>query len=172
MTEQNDDFVSFEKALRDLKLQSEELKKLVSEGEIRAFRDGQSMKFRKEDVDALATQQTGEDELVLADALEDDTGMVTEELSEEDTLLVEDDLDEIEEEAAPARVPQARTRREQLVTKREGEHPLVMAAIILTGIGLLWGALLSWDITQEAKPGDSIASKFWEESQNGGNNNK
>ena len=113
MSETHEDFVSFEKALRDLQMRSEELKKLVSEGEIRAFRDGQSMKFRKEDVDALASHQAGEDELVLADALEDDTGMVTEELSEEDTLLVEDDLDEIDEEAAPARVPQARTRREQ-----------------------------------------------------------
>ena len=50
---QNEDFVSFEKALRDLKMQSEELKKLVSEGEIRAFRDGESMKFRREDLDAL-----------------------------------------------------------------------------------------------------------------------
>jgi excisionase family DNA binding protein len=171
VTEQNDDFVSFEKALRDLKLQSEQLKKLVSEGEIRAFRDGQSMKFRKEDVDALASQSSGEDELVLADALEDDTGMVTEELSEEDTLLVEDDLEEADE-PAPARVPQARTRREQLVTTREGEHPLVMAAIILTGIGLLWGALLSWDIAAEAKPGDSVLSKLWAEPADGGSVSK
>ena len=115
MTEQNDDFVSFEKALRDLKLQSEELKKLVSEGEIRAFRDGQSMKFRKEDVNALATHSSGEDELVLADALEDDTGMVTEELSDEDTLLVEDDMDEVDEvdEESPARVA-TRSRRDPL----------------------------------------------------------
>jgi excisionase family DNA binding protein len=172
VTEQNDDFVSFEKALRDLKLQSEELKRLVSEGEIRAFRDGQSMKFRKEDVDALASHQVGEDELVLADALEDDTGMVTEELSEEDTLLVEDDLEEADEPAAPARVPQARTRREQLVVKREGEHPVVMAAIILTCIGMLWGALLSWDIAAEAAPGDSILSKFWQEAENGNSASK
>ena len=154
MTEQNDDFVSFEKALRDLKLQSEELKKLVSEGEIRAFRDGQSMKFRKEDVEALATPS------VELDGLEDDTGMVTEELSEEDTLLVEDDLEDVEELTA-ARVPQARSRREQLVTKREGEHPLVMAAIVLTGVALLWGALLSWDIAASASPGDSLVSALW-----------
>ena len=166
MTEQNDDFVSFEKALRDLKLQSEELKKLVSEGEIRAFRDGQSMKFRKEDVNALSRESSGEDELVLADALEDDTGMVTEELSEEDTLLVEDDLEDMDDDA-PARVPQARTRREQLVVKREGEHPLLMAAVILTCIGMLWGAMLSWDIAQEAAPGDSILSQLWEQPDNG-----
>ncbi len=169
MTEQNDDYVSFEKALRDLKLQSEELKKLVSEGEIRAFRDGQSMKFRKEDVEALVSPSGGDLEL---DGLEDDTGMVTEELSEEDTLLVEDDLEDADEPAAPARVPQARTRREQMVTKREGEHPLVMAAIILTCIGMLWGALLSWDIAAEAAPGDSILSKFWQESENGSSANK
>ena len=50
LSEQNDDFVSFEKALRDLSMQSAELKKLVSEGEIRAFRDGQSMKFKREDI--------------------------------------------------------------------------------------------------------------------------
>ena len=168
MTDQQDDFVSFEKALRDLKLQSEELKKLVSEGEIRAFRDGQSMKFRKEDVENLATTQSGEEELVLADALEDDTGMVTEELSDEDTLLVDDDLEEIEEEAAPARVPQARSRREQIVTKREGEHPLVMTALILTFVGLLWGALLAWDIAAEAKPGDSLVSRFWAENEGSG----
>ncbi len=154
MTEQNDDFVSFEKALRDLKLQGEELKRLVSEGEIRAFRDGQSMKFRKEDVEALASPS------VELDGLEDDTGMVTEELSEEDTLLVEDDLEDVEELTA-ARVPQARSRREQLVTKREGEHPLVMAAIVLTGVALLWGALLSWDIAASASPGDSLVSALW-----------
>ncbi len=167
MTEQNDDFVSFEKALRDLKLKSEELKRLVSEGEIRAFRDGQSMKFRREDVDALISREAGEEELVLADALEDDTGMVTEELSEEDTLLVEDDLEEADEPAAPARVPQTRSRREQLVTTREGEHPLIMAAIILTCIGMLWGALLSWDVAAEAAPGDSVLSKLWEEPDQG-----
>ena len=54
MSQQNDDFISFEKALRDLKMQSEELRKLVSEGDIRAFRDGDSMKFRREDLDELA----------------------------------------------------------------------------------------------------------------------
>ena len=160
MTEQNDDFVSFEKALRDLKLQSEELKKLVSEGEIRAFRDGQSMKFRKEDVDAIASHVVGEDELVLADALEDDTGMVTEELSEEDTLLVEDDLEEDLDEAAPARV-QTRSRREQLTVKKEGEPAWVTAAAILGFVVLLWGALLAFDIAQEAKPG-GLVSGLWE----------
>ena len=54
MSDKNDDFLSFEKALRELKLRSEELRKLVSEGEIRARKDGDSMKFKKEDIAALA----------------------------------------------------------------------------------------------------------------------
>ncbi len=131
----------------------------MSEGEIRAFRDGQSMKFRKEDVEAIASQRSGDDELVLADALEDDTGKVTEELSDEDTLLVEDDMEEVDEES-PARIS-TRSRREQLTTKKEGEPGWVTAAAILGLIALLWGALLSWDIAHEAKPGDSIASMPW-----------
>ena len=77
MSQKNEDFLSFEKALRELKMRSEELKKLVSEGEIRAFRDGESMKFRKEDIVAITAKAKGEEELTFADSLEDDTGMVT-----------------------------------------------------------------------------------------------
>ena len=113
MTDQNEDFVSFEKALRDLSMQSEELKKLVSEGEIRAFRDGQSMKFKREDVEGLVGGRGGDDELEFADVLEDDTGMVTEEFTEEETLLAEDDLleDEPVVAAAPAASPARQLRR-------------------------------------------------------------
>ena len=55
MSDKSEDFLSFEKALRELQLRSEELKKLVSEGEIRAYRDGDSMKFRREDIASLAS---------------------------------------------------------------------------------------------------------------------
>ena len=89
---QSEDFLSFEKALRELQLRSEELKKLVSEGEIRAYRDGDSMKFRAEDVASLNSQSEGDSNLSFADSLEDDTGMVTEQISDEDTLLAEDDV--------------------------------------------------------------------------------
>ncbi len=76
MSDNNEDFLSFEKALRELKMRSEELKKLVSEGEIRAFRDGDSMKFRRDDIKALGAKAAGDAELSFADSLEDDTGMV------------------------------------------------------------------------------------------------
>ena len=93
-----EDFVSFEKALRDLQMRSEELRKLVSEGEIRAFRDGASMKFKREDIDALGDDAEDGFDLddSFEDSLEDDTGMVTEELSDEDTLLVADDDEDLE----------------------------------------------------------------------------
>lgn len=59
MAEERRDFVNFEEALRRLraaKVDEEQLKRFVSEGEIRAFRDGDTMKFRSEDIDALLSQ--------------------------------------------------------------------------------------------------------------------
>lgn len=165
MTDSNEDFVSFESALRDLKLQSEQLKKMVSQGDIRAFRVGDSMQFRVEDVAALRSRSEGEEDLIFVDALEDDTGMVTEELSEEDTLLVEDDdLDDDEMEVAKPAVA-SRSRREALQAEVESSEPgWVIAVAILGFIVLLWGALVSWDISMESKPGDSFATKLWAKS--------
>ncbi|MBZ0154123.1 MAG: hypothetical protein K8J09_21570, partial [Planctomycetes bacterium] len=91
MSDKNDDFLSFDKALRELNMRSEELKKLVSEGEIRAYRDGDSMKFRAEDIRSLTAKSEGDTNLSFADSLEDDTGMVTEQISDEDTLLADDE---------------------------------------------------------------------------------
>ncbi len=53
----DDDFYSFEKALAELKLREDELKRLVSEGDIRAFRDEDKMKFRREDVERLMKKE-------------------------------------------------------------------------------------------------------------------
>ncbi len=47
------EFYSFDEVLKRLKIDEQRLKKLVSEGEIRAFREGQEMKFRKLDIDNL-----------------------------------------------------------------------------------------------------------------------
>jgi ribosomal protein S21 len=149
VSEQNDDFVSFDKALRDLKLQSEELKKLVSEGEIRAFRDGPSMKFRREDIEALRRKDEPE-ELVFADALEDDTGMVTEELSDEDTLLAEDDF-----EAAPAaRVVSSRPSARERIAAEEPQHEpgWVTALAIVTCVVMVYGFMIAYSVAGELPP--------------------
>lgn len=152
MTEQNEDFVSFEKALRDLKMQSEELKKLVSEGEIRAFRDGQSMKFKLEDVKGLVGRDEPQD-LVFADALEDDTGMVTEELTDEETLLAEDDFEE-EAAVAPNRATAgAGTRRARIEADEPTHEPgWATAAAILGALVLVYGLMVVFNIAAEQAP--------------------
>ena len=155
MSQQNDDFISFEKALRDLQLQSEQLKKLVSEGEIRAFRDGDSMKFKKEDLDALRGGGADEDELVFTDALEDDAGMVTEELSEEDTLLADDDEDEVAPapvRAAPAAASPSRSRAAAAVEESTKEPTWAIASAILTAAVMLYGFMVIYTVTSGNAP--------------------
>ncbi|MEZ6195234.1 MAG: hypothetical protein R3F20_05865 [Planctomycetota bacterium] len=53
-----EEFISLEKALAELRLKEDDLKRLVSEGEIRAFRDADKMKFKREDIEKLK-QDTG-----------------------------------------------------------------------------------------------------------------
>jgi len=161
VSDKSDDFLSFEKALRELKMRSEELKKLVSEGEIRAFRDGDSMKFRREDVSALTSKSEGDSNLSFADSLEDDTGMVTEQISDEDTLIADDDV----VEAAPTRRSAVtRTSRTAVsaASADSGKEPgWVTAVAILAGVLMVWGFLIAYDISQESDPAKSfITSAF------------
>ena len=51
------DYYSFDEVLNDLKLEEDELKRLVSAGEIRAFRDKNTMRFKAEDVARLRGQR-------------------------------------------------------------------------------------------------------------------
>ena len=84
-----DRFYSFEEALKELRLKEEELKRLVSEGEIRAFRQGDTMRLRQSDVEALKKELTGgevvdlgdvKEELVFEDDVDLDAGMATQTL--------------------------------------------------------------------------------------------
>ncbi len=162
MSETHEDFVSFEKALRELQMRSEELKKLVSEGEIRAFRDGESMKFKREDIESLTVLSGADEELVFADALEDDTGMATEELSEEDTLLADVDL---LEDAAPAPLarpgrtaatPRGARARAAAENAPSGEPAWVTVSAILCTILLVWGLLATMQIAAELPPSGAL----------------
>ena len=47
------EFYSFGEVLKRLNIDETKLKRLVSEGEIRAFREGDQMKFRKADIENL-----------------------------------------------------------------------------------------------------------------------
>jgi hypothetical protein len=105
----DEQFFSFDEALDELRLKEEELKRLVSEGEIRAFREGDTMKLRRQDVEMLRTELSGGEVVDLGDVSEDlvfeddlelapasAAGMATEEISEADTLL-EDDVEDVGE---------------------------------------------------------------------------
>lgn len=153
MVEQSEEFVSFEKALRDLKMRSEDLRKLVSEGGIRAFRDGQSMKFKREDLEALKAEQVGDDDLVFTEALEDDTGMVTEELTDEDTLLAAEDFEpEPAVEAAPvARSTRAKGRVEEEASAAH-EPGWVTGVAILCAVVMIYGLMVVYSVTTEQPP--------------------
>ncbi|MFN3240310.1 MAG: hypothetical protein ACE37K_02230 [Planctomycetota bacterium] len=161
---QSEDFLSFEKALRELQLRSEELKKLVSEGEIRAYRDGDSMKFRAEDIASLNSQSEGDTKLSFADSLEDDTGMVTEQISDEDTLLAEDDIVE-EAPARPARVAKVqRAPRAAASAAPSDETPAwVTAVAVLSTAVLLWAFMIGNALTEENSPEDSFFTSAFAE---------
>ena len=159
---QSDDFLSFEKALRELQLRSEELKRLVSEGEIRAYRDGDSMKFRAEDVASLTSQSEGDTNLSFADSLEDDTGMVTEQISDEDTLLAEDDIVE-EAPSRPARAQKIQRKpRATAAAEAASETPgWVTGVAVFSTLVLIWAFAVGNSLTEESKPKDSFFTSFF-----------
>ena len=53
------DFVNFDEAKKRLGKSDEELQDLIKKGELRAFRDGATWKFRKEDIDSKAGAAAG-----------------------------------------------------------------------------------------------------------------
>ncbi|MBI4834584.1 MAG: helix-turn-helix domain-containing protein [Planctomycetes bacterium] len=53
MTPEKEEFYSFDDVLKELKLNEEDLKKIVSEGDLRAFRQDDQIKFRKEDIESF-----------------------------------------------------------------------------------------------------------------------
>ncbi|HED64800.1 MAG TPA: hypothetical protein ENJ09_04505 [Planctomycetes bacterium] len=145
----SDEFYNFDEALDQLNLKEEELKRLVSEGEIRAFRDGDTMKLRRQDVESLRGELMGGevvdlqgagDEIVFEDDLDlEETGMATEEISEMDTLLEEDvpDVEEeedFEEETVSSRAP---VRRSAPQEETDPEGVFMRAVAILTTLILI-----------------------------------
>ena len=144
---EKDQFFSFEEALKELRLKEEELKRLVSEGEIRAFREGETMKLRRADVENLRNELSGGEVVDLGDVkeelvFEDDTlsdagmatqeiGMATEEISDVETILDEgvEDVGEVElEEEAPARKTSRRATTAAAADEAEDEEPAYTAS--------------------------------------------
>jgi excisionase family DNA binding protein len=136
---EKDQFFSFEEALKELRLKEEELKRLVSEGEIRAFREGETMKLRRADVENLRNELSGgevvdlgdvREELVFEDDILADAGMATQEIGiapdeyadmetivdegvEDvgDVVIEETVVEEVEEDGMPVEASMRRTVR-------------------------------------------------------------
>lgn len=155
------EYYSFEEVLKDLKLEENELKRLVSAGEIRAFRDKNTMRFKAEDVARLKGGGAGSEEIELDD-LELDldepaaaavaAAPAAEELVLEDAEAPAAQVEELdlgaepaaETAAAPARTragreagPGKRAPRAAAAAEPEGkDSPLLLAALV-AGVLLL-----------------------------------
>lgn len=177
----NDDFFSFDEALSELRLKEEELKRLVSEGEIRAFREGETMKLRKGDVEALRGElgggevvdlgDSGEEIVFEDDSLQDEAGMATEEISDVDTII-EDDIEDVGEieiedeeeivEAAPVRRTGARATT-AAAAEDESEPMWVLAACLVSTLILIGSLPLVFSVSSGETGGvaKGIASAFF-----------
>lgn len=151
MSENKEDYLSFEQALDALKLKEEELKRLVSEGEIRAFRQGDTMRLRRADVDNLRSELSGGEvvdlgenapELVFEDEGDVQAGMATEEITEVETIVDEPATEEVAAEAAETVIDEEPAEEEvpaAVVVEDEGipEGVLPLAAAVLAAALLI-----------------------------------
>ncbi len=162
-------FFSFDEALDQLRLEEEELKRLVSEGEIRAFREGETMRLRRTDVEDLRNELAGGDTVGASEELvfEEDlspVGMATEEIIggdigaetivdefDDDVPVVhapaDIDLDEAEveedddedQQGATSRAPVRRSSPREAAAGDESESMGMRAMMILTTVILILG---------------------------------
>jgi excisionase family DNA binding protein len=89
------EFYTFDEVLRQLNIDENRLKRLVSEGEIRAFREGDQMKFKRSEIDNLAGRggRGGTSDTSLTDiTIEEETTVRKGHETLTDDLLAEPDL--------------------------------------------------------------------------------
>ncbi|HUT35834.1 MAG TPA: helix-turn-helix domain-containing protein [Planctomycetota bacterium] len=70
-----EEYLPFEGALGALQMPEAELRALVAQGKLRAFRDGNMLKFRRSDIEALRTQHDAERTLVIQPGPDADTAV-------------------------------------------------------------------------------------------------
>jgi hypothetical protein len=171
-----DEFISFDKVLRELKLQEEELKRLVSEGEIRAFRDQDKMKFKKDDVDRFRRAQVAaKDETLSKEDVPEELVFDEDDANQEvgmATAAIADDSF-LEEESAPEAAPAARTaartarvstgarRRVTVEDEEQTEGAGWKIAILGATIVLLIGVFVALDATRATPSGLTRGIAEW-----------
>lgn len=136
------DYYSFDEVLSDLRMEEDELKRLVSAGEIRAFRDADTMRFKAEDIERLRPGDEADvEEIVLGDDLDLDLDLELDDAAGEGLEVEELDL-----AAAPrssgarsAGAPQRKTPRSKAGDEPAGtEGPGTLFALVLGVIVLLF----------------------------------
>ncbi len=145
---QKKDYFSFDEVLSDLEMEEDELKRLVSAGEIRAFRDKDSMKFKADDVNRLRAPGAAGDEIDLGADL--DLGG---DLLEGDVEVEEIDLSaEADEPARPRRSSTAatgpsrsRNRATVAVAEEQSEGMGIRIALILLVALMAVGSVVTLD---------------------------
>jgi len=141
------DYYSFEEVLADLQLEEDELKRLVSAGEIRAFREKDTMRFKAADIERLKSSSAGAnagsgiEELDLAADLDLDLDAGTElELGEAPTAAAapaSEELDLAADAGAGAgAAPSRRAARSQAVAAVETKDSAGL--LFALGLGILF----------------------------------
>ncbi|MCK6440645.1 MAG: hypothetical protein L6Q71_10665 [Planctomycetes bacterium] len=88
------EYESFEDVLNDLNIDESDLKRLVSEGALRAYRDEDRMKFRRDDIDSLKISGGRLESLAKGTKERGASDAEIQSLSEADALEVVEDTDE------------------------------------------------------------------------------
>jgi hypothetical protein len=141
----------------DLNLRSAELKKLMFDGRIRGIRDGEEIRFRKDEVAGLEVDDQEEDvaeELLFVEEEGVDEGMATAQISEEDTLLepepeaLDEDIElaELEEdddlELVSAEDEVEVSARAPVVIDEGVESTLDRSLVVITSVLMIYGILM------------------------------
>ncbi|MCA8959472.1 MAG: hypothetical protein KDC38_03115 [Planctomycetes bacterium] len=90
------EFVSHGEALQQLGLTEDELNDLVARGELRAFRDGDDVNFKSEDIAALRRSRETEPTIVLSDTQAEEISIGGEDMIDLDSLSTEETVLNIE----------------------------------------------------------------------------
>jgi hypothetical protein len=150
-----EDYFTFEEVLSELQIDEDELKRLVSQGELRGFRDGASMKFRTEDVNKLKKGRETEPTIILTDSdaeislpSEQDL-VVDEEARERETVL---NMDVFDTEELPTL-----TQQEEGMDKTEA-IPSPTPAPVEAEVDE--GAATIIDVSAPSQPADTRAEAF------------
>jgi hypothetical protein len=166
-----DEFISFDKVLRDLQMQEEELKRLVSEGEIRAFRDQDKMKFKKEDIErfrrardlskdeTLAKEEVPEELVFDEDDANQEVGMATAAIAD-DSFLEEEttttsSTTTVTETRSPGRAPRAATTRKRVTVEDDSQTEGALWKIVIVAATLVMfvGAFVAMDAARATPTG-------------------